>query len=253
VRRAPALVAGWALAIALIAVFTSLGFWQLGRAAQKHRTIERATTVLEQRQPVPLSAALEPLRARGYDWAQGRGGFAARPPVLLDNQQRGGRAGVRVYRVFYPDDGGELLVDLGWLPWPGDRRLPKIPPPPMGPGQDSRLELRGLLAPPPSAGLELGPAMAARSDVPLGGVRVWLATRLELDAVDREIGHPSFAFAPRVLRLDPALPIGFERDLELLPNTLPPEKHRGYAVQWFGLALAALVTASILTFRSLRR
>jgi cytochrome oxidase assembly protein ShyY1 len=55
-----------------------------------------------------------------------------------------------------------------------------------------------------------------------------------------------------VLRLDPALPLGYARDLQLLANTLPPERHRGYAVQWFALAAAVLATALILTFRKAR-
>ena len=42
-------------------------------------------------------------------------------------------------------------------------------------------------------------------------------------------------------------PLGFARDLDVLPNTLPPERHLGYAVQWFALALAVLVTALVLT------
>ena len=61
------------------------------------------------------------------------------------------------------------------------------------------------------------------------------------------------AIAPRVLRLDPALPLGHERDLDLLPNTLPPSRHLGYAVQWFGLALAVLVVALTLQWRTWRR
>ena len=52
-----------------------------------------------------------------------------------------------------------------------------------------------------------------------------------------------------MLRLDPALPMGYARDLEVLPNTLTPDRHRGYAVQWFGLALATLLTALFLAFR----
>ena len=52
-----------------------------------------------------------------------------------------------------------------------------------------------------------------------------------------------------LLRLDPALPIGHARDLELLPNTLPPEKHRGYAIQWFGLAIATFVIIVVLNLR----
>jgi cytochrome oxidase assembly protein ShyY1 len=55
--------------------------------------------------------------------------------------------------------------------------------------------------------------------------------------------------APRVLRLDPTVPIGYPRDLNLLTNTLPPERHRGYAVQWFGLAFATLITALFLSLR----
>ena len=59
--------------------------------------------------------------------------------------------------------------------------------------------------------------------------------------------------APRILRLDPALPLGYARDLELLPNTLPPDRHLGYAVQWFALAAAVLVIALVLTVRRRRR
>jgi surfeit locus 1 family protein len=57
------------------------------------------------------------------------------------------------------------------------------------------------------------------------------------------------SLAPRVLRLDPALAIGYARDLDVLPNTLPPERHRGYALQWFGLALLTFLFALYLGFR----
>ena len=56
-----------------------------------------------------------------------------------------------------------------------------------------------------------------------------------------------------MLKLDPASPLGYTRDLDILPNTLPPERHLGYAVQWFGLALAVLVTALVLSLRRGRR
>ena len=64
--------------------------------------------------------------------------------------------------------------------------------------------------------------------------------------------HEVPAEATRVLRLDPALPFGDERDLDLLPNTLPPQRHLGYAVQWFGLALTVLVVAVVLERRRRR-
>jgi len=39
----------------------------------------------------------------------------------------------------------------------------------------------------------------------------------------------------------------------VLANTLPPERHLGYAVQWFALSAAVLVIALLLTLRARRR
>jgi surfeit locus 1 family protein len=52
-----------------------------------------------------------------------------------------------------------------------------------------------------------------------------------------------------VLRLDPAMKIGSVRDLDILPNTIGPERHRGYALQWYSLSVAVLVIALVLTSR----
>lgn len=229
---------GWTLALVAMVVFVNLGLWQSRRAVEKQAMLDAAALVLGERDARALSAADDARRARDYDWAAGWGEFAAGAALLLDNQQRHGRVGVRAYRVFAPDEGAPLLVDLGWLPLDGDRRLPPVPRP------AGRQALRGLLAPPPSTGLALGPALARVGEV-------WLMTRVDVQAIAQAVELP-VPLAPRVLRLDPALPLGYERGLELLPNTLPPEKHRGYAVQWFALALAVLATALILTFKKNR-
>lgn len=226
---------GWTLAVLTIALFARLGFWQLDRAAQKQSTLAAVAQVLDARRPEPLAIAADPARGSGYDWAVGTGRFDPRDPLLLDNQQRDGRSGVRAYRIFAPDDGAPLLVDLGWLPLGGARKLPEVARP------DGVMELRGLLAPPPSAGLAMG--------APLARVQHgWLMTRVEPGAIAAATGL-SVPLAPRVLRLDPDIRLGYERDLEVLSNTLTPDKHRGYALQWFGLALTVLVVALVLTFR----
>lgn len=242
VSRGRNLAFGWMLAVLAIALFARLGWWQSQRAAEKQAMLDAVAQVLAQRRAVPLGEAADAARARGYDWAAGRGSFVARGPLWLDNQQRGGRSGVQVYRVFQAADGAAyrpLLVDLGWLPLPPERTMPAVALP------AGELELRGLLLPPPSTGLAVGPGLAAQD----GG---WVMTRVDTDAIARALDLPA-PLAPRVLRLDPALPLGYERDLQLLANTLPPDQHRGYALQWFALAAAVLATALLLTFRKRRR
>lgn len=233
------LAVGWTLAALVIALFVNLGLWQSRRAVEKQAMLDASAQVLAERTPHPLSMAADASRARAYDWAGGEGRFDTHGALLLDNQQRHGRAGVRAYRVFVPEGGSPLLVDLGWLPLGGRREFPAVPRP------EGRLRLAGLLTPPPSTGLALGPALG-----PQGAD--WLLTRIDIAAISAGLGvNPPLA--PRVLRLDPALKLGYDRDLELLANTLPPDQHRGYALQWFALALAVFVTAAILTLRKSRR
>ena len=203
----------------LAAGFAGLGRWQLGRALEKEQMLRGVDIALSRSEVMPLSAAA---KARGYDWSRGSGRFIPGPVLLLDNQRRGDLVGVRVFAPFQPTDGSPMLVDLGWLAMPGNRALPAVAVP-QGPQA-----VQGLLTPPPSTGLALGPAYSTPATTR------WLLTRVDLPALSAAL---RLSLAPRVLRLDPALPIGYPRDLDVLPNTLPPERHRGYALQWFGLAL----------------
>lgn len=239
-RRRMPLWLGWALALLVAAGFARLGFWQLARMHEKEALLDSVQAVLAQRQPRPLALAADPARARDFDWVAGRGRFADASAVLLDNQSRDERPGVRAYRLFLPDasNATPMLVELGWLPLPGDRRLPDVAP------IHGDIELRGLLLSPPSPGL----VAATASRAPGGAV---LATAL--DAPDLPALLDVAKLPPRVLRLDPAMKdIGYARDLDVLPNTLPPSRHLGYAVQWFALSAAVLVTAIMLTFRKSR-
>lgn len=239
------LLGWWLLAMLVAAGFAQLGRWQLARMDQKQAMLDAATAALDHAHPRPLLLASDPARAQGYDWAAGRGTLLD-ASLWLDAQQRGGRVGVRLYCVLLPDDGAQaLLLDAGWWPLAGDRQLPDASCA-AGTGQ----AVRGLLAAPPTPGLAHGDALAQQ-----GGKR-WLASRMELPAVAAAMGL-RVAIAPRVLRLDPQRAQGDagvmlasgERDLDILPNTMLPERHLGYAVQWFGLALTVLVVAATLTFR----
>jgi cytochrome oxidase assembly protein ShyY1 len=223
----------YVLAAALVAGFCRLGNWQWQRGLDKQRMLDAQAQVLARRRAEPLALLAD---ASGLElaWTEGRGRFRAAPVLLLDNQRRGDAVGVHVLRVFEPTGGRAVLVDLGWLPLPPDRTLPT--PAPIAGDQ----VIRGLFGPPPSSGLRLGPDhTVARDDA-------WLLTRVEVPALAAALRTP---LAPRVLRLDPDLPLGYARDLVPLANTLPPERHRGYAVQWYALAFATVVTTLYLTLR----
>ncbi|MDW8479089.1 MAG: SURF1 family cytochrome oxidase biogenesis protein [Xanthomonadales bacterium] len=100
--------------------------------------------------------------------------------------------------------------------------------------------ISGLLVAPPGVGLKLeNPAWREGAAPPR-------LVHLDLPALEGQLG---IALAPAVLLLDPEHPFGLERRWRALPNTLPPERHRGYALQWFGLAATVAVVTAVLARR----
>lgn len=245
-RRRYGKALGWLVALVVSAAFAWLGFWQLDRMHEKQARLDAAALALEPRSAQSLLLASDSARAQNYDWTAGSGALA-NATLWLDNQIQDGRPGVRMYCVLLPDDGVQaVLLDAGWWPLDGTRDLPVF-----GCPASSAQQVRGLLAPPPSSGLVHGDALAATSP------RRWLATRIDPVAIADAL-KLSAGIAPRVLRLDPARNKGDAgvmlvpgvRDLVVLPNTLTPARHLGYAVQWFALALTVLVVAVVLTLKA---
>jgi cytochrome oxidase assembly protein ShyY1 len=108
------------------------------------------------------------------------------------------------------------------------------------PAPTATMEIRGLLAAPPAAGFRMGTPPAI-------GTWPLLLTALDPAALGSALNKP---LLPSVLLLDPQAPEGFLRDWS--PNTLSPDRHRGYAVQWLGLALTVVIVTFVLTLRSRR-
>ena len=234
VSRLPSLA--WA-ALALLAAggFALLGFWQADRAVQKQRWLDGYAAALVAA-PIDLSQALAmPSRQLPVRVA---GDFTLQPRSLLflDGQQREGRVGVRAYVLADSDaSAAPLLIELGWLAFGPDRSLPDIDV------AGAHQHLQGLLLPWPAQGLRLGENQWA------GTVPAPLLAYLDRDEIGRATGHLPY---DGVLRPDPGLNLGAAvRDAVALPNTLAPEQHRGYALQWWGLAATVVVTYLILAFR----
>jgi len=64
----------------------------------------------------------------------------------------------------------------------------------------------------------------------------WVVSEIDPALLADSAGGPVEA---RVLRLSPESDFGFRRDWPVV--TMTPQRHYGYAVQWFGMALALLV------------
>jgi len=246
-----------ALAIMVVAAFARLGFWQLERANWKTDWLAQWQAA---EQAPPRALTLEDLangsgKSASVRHVSVRGHWSDTPLILLDNRIRDGRVGIGFYRILALSDPSPelptaLLVDLGWQAWPPDRQLPSAEALRSASRLDAGVELRGLLLPWPGQGLAVGDAG-----------RIDSAGRLLLSRLDHEAiraawlsnGTRQVVLANAVLKLDPSLPLGFTRDTEALPNTLPPERHRGYAVQWFALALAVTLIYGVLLWRNIRK
>ncbi len=212
------------LAIAMECLLLRLGFWQLARGNEKQVQIEALQKVLREKKSIDLATASA--QSRAYQWARGNIRFQTDTQLLLDNQRRGDKVGVVIYQLGISDSGQAFLIDLGWLPVTGVRQFPNPAP------IHGVYTLEGLLLPPPSPGFAIGTALSEMDSNRL------LLTRLELTNIATRLKQ---TLAARVLRPDPIINIGFKRDLDVLQNTLPPEKHQAYALQWFGLAVAWLL------------
>ena len=224
------------LALAAMAAFVALGFWQLGRARWKEEYLATHAAALAAA-PVPLEAALD----AGADPAGalrvfGRGHFEHDATVFLDNQVQEGKTGVMVLTLFRPRGAAPpVLVNRGFIPLGPERVAPTLATTPT-----AEVRIEGLLVRRSLPGLKLGNAVFER------GRPAPLLAYIDLDQLRAGMDARLY---DGVVQLDPASPYGFAREWRALPNTLPPQRHRGYAVQWFGLAVATLAIALVLGFR----
>jgi surfeit locus 1 family protein len=230
-------VFGVLLTAALLAAFVSLGWWQLGRASEKQAVIDSFARGTQSSVVLGDGPTVDEMPRFQHVTTEGRYDFARQ--ILLDNMpSSSGKPG---YRVLTPlvRDGHErlLLVDRGWVPLgPARSDLPAVFVAP-----DPRT-VAGRLDALPQPGVRVGSA-GVEGDVSWPRV---LNFPRQAD-VEQVLGGP---VESRILLLDPAAPDGYER-VWRPALAFGPERHLGYAIQWFALALAAMVGFVALSLRPL--
>jgi surfeit locus 1 family protein len=226
----------WSVALAALglAVFVSLGYWQLGRAHEKQALFD---AFMQGSQDTVDASGLGFDELARYQHVRLRGAYDATRQILLDNMPSvTGRPGFRVLTPFERADGrGWVLVDRGWVPLGATREdLPDVTV-----GVRER-EVSGILDVLPIPGMRVGPAAAPGSE---GWPRVLLFPT-EAD-VESALG---IDVEPRIVLLDAGAPDGFERKWRPALG-FGPERHLGYAIQWFAFALVAMVIFIALNLR----
>jgi len=221
-RFRPSLVPTLAVVV-LLPLLLSLGFWQLDRAGQK-RALQEAFAAGGEAVVNPVAADLPALPR--YQQVVLRGRFDAQHQFLLDNMTDGGAAGYQVLTPFRPEGWeSSIIVNRGWVKKDFTRaQLPMIEV------DELPRELSGRLAPLPRPGISL----VSPAQIGQGWPRVMQFP--DMEELAQNLGQTLIA---RSILLDPDSADGYLRRWQ--PVEFGPERHIGYAVQWFALAATLLI------------
>lgn len=220
---------GWAstlVTLLLLPLLLGLGGWQLDRARQK--TTLQADFAQRFQQP-PVALAEVNLADPDYRYRRviAAGRYDNQHQVLLDNQMREGQPGYHVLTPLRLANGAAILVNRGWTPLGESRQvLPDLTV------SAEPATIRGWLAQPVEPGLRLGDAA--------GADRRWprIAPYVDYQRLAAILGYP---LQPAVMLLEPDQADGYWRDWQPRFGGFGPERHQGYAVQWFALAATLAV------------
>ncbi len=210
------------LITATFAFLVSLGFWQLDRADEK-RGIE-ASIKLANTGSVELIVEEGGLKNKEYYEVRLQGKYLSDKQFIYDNQIVNQVSGYYVLTPYALEGQSKtILINRGFIPWNG--RRDKLAD--MDIGQDAR-EIKVLISKPIKR-IELKPTEIG-IQFPILIQSIDLQDMASLASVD---------FSSVIGLLDPSASNGFVRKWE--PYTGSIEKHIGYAVQWFLMALVLAI------------
>ena len=206
------------LILATMAFLVSLGFWQLDRADQK-RTIE-ASIQKANTGVVELIINQNELLNKEYYEVRLQGSYIGDKQFIYDNQIVDQASGYYVLTPFVlTGQSNAIMINRGFIPWNGRRdQLEDI-------AVDSAFREVKIQVSKPIKRIELKTSDIS-NQFPV------LIQAIDFDVIE-EISSTSFVDV--IGLLDPSSDDGFVRKWE--PYTGSIEKHIGYAIQWFLMAL----------------
>ena len=217
----------WKLSLATLVFFpllVYLGFWQLERAEEKRQIQSR----WQQQQSLP------PLQVTFFDHAMLEenefrkvsvvGKFQTEKFWLLEGQVQNGELGYRVIMPFVLESDQIIAVDRGWIQGSPHRDyVPTVETP------EGTITVLGSLTVPSDSKL------VREAEV---SVKAWPHKILEMD-IEVMANQIEARLVLRILRLEPESQAAFVTNWR--PFNSSVEKHIGYALQWFLLAMTLII------------
>jgi len=218
-------VSGW---LSVFFVFCVLGNWQLSRYHFKRRLLATAEASLTA-QPVSFARVQRgQMAASPFLRLKLRGYYQNDATLFVQNQFYHHQVGVLVLTpVQLPGDKKWLLVDRGWHSLQSIQTMPVIQP------VTGLQNVSGYIRPKAEFQFILGPVVLNPLKRPL------VIQKMDLAEISRTL---KVDFYPFVLKLDPDAANGFVRERMMSAwVSVPPERHLGYAIQWFLMAFVLLI------------
>lgn len=228
------------LVILTITVCTRLGFWQLERAEQKQQRQQMLDSWSE-RGVLPFTDVLQLVKNSDATGVQVQlSGDVLEQFWLLDNQVYQGKVGYDVIALMLPHASDRwLLVNLGFVAAPMTRNeLPVVELPTQLSMVQATLK-----------GGELG-GITLNDQVQTRVADAWpkRIQQIDVQQMAKDIRKPIHDFMAYASQPSPQ----FNTTPHYQPVTMPAQKHKAYALQWFLIALAALIIALSAYWRARR-
>lgn len=216
----------------LLPLFLALGFWQMQRASEKTDIL---LAVEQRKQQNPIAIESIDTETDLFVPVLLQGSFISQKQFLLDNKIYQGRAGYEILAPFKLVGNGRIvLVSRGWVKTGLSREvLPNI-------SFESNLTERVIgIFTRPSIGMVLGDALNTNSDS-------WpkVIQYPDYDKMGKLLGGSVIAGIVQSRE-----PIGKEYPKNWQPIAFGPEKHYGYALQWFFVAFVLTILYIVLNSR----
>lgn len=233
--------------LVLLPILLALGCWQLDRAAFKQA---KAATIASRANLPPLSQ--KKLTAQYLNHSQTTadyrplayhrivlfGHYDNQHQILLDNKIFNRRVGFDVLTPFILQNSQHaVLVNRGWIPkFTGKSQNHHLNHPTIKPVTEPQ-QIQGLIIPPPSKTFVL-------PHTPRAIHWPWVVQAIDNKKISAALGYPVYSFT---ILLAPDNTHGFA--YRGFTNPISPQKHFGYAFQWFALALTLVIIYLVLNVR----